>query len=138
MPYDCIICFDNSYLKIPLLLRIISCFKPYNCVSINHHHQVILIAWIPLNFYQLLPLVSPIHGIRCLYKVDKCKFLLVCQHWCVHVLELIGKCSFLILQQCLVCHTWMVCKMGGKWLYSYCFVNCYFLDLFKIACNIFV
>ena len=34
--------------------------------------------------------------------------------------------------------SWMVCKMGGKWPYSYCFVGCYFQDLFKTVCNILV
>ena len=36
------------------------------------------------------------------------------------------------------CLIWMVCNMGGKWLYSCCFVGCYFQDLFKAACSILV
>ena len=32
----------------------------------------------------------------------------------------------------------MVCVIGGKWLYSCCFVGCYFQDLFKIAYSIVV
>ena len=32
----------------------------------------------------------------------------------------------------------MVLKMGGKWLYSCCFMGCYFLDLFNIARSILV
>ena len=47
----------------------------------------------------------------------------------------------LFLQQCpacLVCLTWMILEMRGKWLYSCCFVKCCFQDLFNIACSILV
>ena len=37
----------------------------------------------------------------------------------------------LILTSPAVFLKWMVCEMGGKWLYSYCFVGCFFQDLFK-------
>ena len=33
----------------------------------------------------------------------------------------------------LVCLTWMVSEMGGKWPHSLCFVGCFFLGLFKTA-----
>ena len=49
--------------------------------------------------------------------------------------------SFLLFQQyptCLVCLNWVVFEIGGKWLYSCCFVGCYFQDLFKTACSILV
>ena len=55
--------------------------------------------------------------------------------------ESIEKCHLslsLLHQQCLtcpVCLTWMVLEIGGKWLYSWCFVGC-FQDLFIIACSI--
>ena len=42
--------------------------------------------------------------------------------------------SSLLLQQCpacLVCLTWIVFVMGGRWLYSWCFVGCLLQDLFK-------
>ena len=32
----------------------------------------------------------------------------------------------------------MVCKMGGRWLYSCCFVVCCCQDLFQTVCSIFV
>ena len=32
----------------------------------------------------------------------------------------------------------VACEMRGKWLYNYCFVECCFQDLLKIACNILV
>ena len=38
---------------------------------------------------------------------------------------------------CLVHLTWMVIKMGSRWLYTYCFVGCCFQDLFT-ACSILV
>ena len=47
--------------------------------------------------------------------------------------------SSLLLQQCpacLVCLTWIVFVMGGRWPYSCCFVGCCRQDLFKIARNI--
>ena len=49
--------------------------------------------------------------------------------------------SSLLLQQCpacLVCLTWILFVMGGRWPYSWCFVGCCRQDLFNIACNILV
>ena len=49
--------------------------------------------------------------------------------------------SSLLLQQCpacLVCLTWIVFVMGGRWLYSWCLVGCCRQDLFSIARNILV
>ena len=46
--------------------------------------------------------------------------------------------SSLLLQQCpacLVCLTWVVFVMGGRWSYSWCLVGCYRQDLFNIARN---
>ena len=39
--------------------------------------------------------------------------------------------------QCLIRLTWMVFKIGGKWLYRYWCMRCCFHDLFKIARSIF-
>ena len=44
----------------------------------------------------------------------------------------------LLLQQCPACLAhliWMVLEMGGWWLYSHCFVGCYFQELFNNAHN---
>ena len=44
--------------------------------------------------------------------------------------------SSLLLQQCpacLVCLTWIVFMMGGRWPYSWCLVGCCCQDLFNIA-----
>ena len=46
--------------------------------------------------------------------------------------------SSLLLQRCPTCFIWMVLEMGGKWLYSCCFVRCCFQDLFNIAFSILV
>ena len=39
---------------------------------------------------------------------------------------------------CLARLTWIVCEMGGKWSYNFCFVECCFQDLFKTSINILV
>ena len=49
--------------------------------------------------------------------------------------------SFLLLQQCpacLVCLTWIVFEIGGRWPYSWCLMGCCRQDLFKIARSILV
>ena len=49
--------------------------------------------------------------------------------------------SSLLLQQypaCLVRLTWIVFVIGGRWLYSWCFVGCCRLDLISIARSILV
>ena len=49
--------------------------------------------------------------------------------------------SALLLRQwpaCLVCLTWIVFTMGGRWPYSWCLVGCCRQDLFNIACKILV
>ena len=47
--------------------------------------------------------------------------------------------SSLLLQQCPACLvrlTWIVFVMGGRWLYSWCLVECCRQDLFNIARSI--
>ena len=48
--------------------------------------------------------------------------------------------SFLLQQcpACLVCLTWIVFVMGGRWPYSWCLVGCCRQHLFNIACNVLV
>ena len=49
--------------------------------------------------------------------------------------------SSLLVQQCPACLvrlTWIVSVIGGRWLYSWCFVGCCRQDLFNIAHNILV
>ena len=44
----------------------------------------------------------------------------------------------LFLLQCPAYLALVVCKIGGKWSYSYCFVECCFQDLFKTVNSILV
>ena len=47
----------------------------------------------------------------------------------------------LLLQHCpacLVCLTWIVFVIGGRWPYSWCFAGCCRQDLYNISCNILV
>ena len=49
--------------------------------------------------------------------------------------------SSLLPQQCTACLVRLICmvlEMGGKWLYSCCFVRCSFQDMFNIARSILV
>ena len=55
-----------------------------------HHHQGIKIAWIPLTFshyssLSTIALNSLLLGSQCPYRTDKCKFLIISQHWDVRV-----------------------------------------------------
>ena len=48
---------------------------------------------------------------------------------------------YLLLLQCFTCLVhliWLVLEMGGRWLYSYCFIECCFQDVFNIAHSILV
>ena len=67
------------------------------------------------------------------------KFLLVGQHWHVHVKRSIEERS-LWVRSCISSSVFicMVLEMVGKWPYSSCFVGCYFQDLFNIARSILV
>ena len=62
------------------------------------------------------------------------KFLLVDQHWHVHVSRSMS--LFLFLQQCSTCLvrlTWMILVMGDRQLHSNCFVGCCFQDMLNIT-----
>ena len=91
---------------------------------IYHHHQVTLLARISLTSFSLFDPI--IHRSRPCEGVHKRKLLMN---------------SSLLLQQCpacLVCLIWIVCKIGGSWLYNCCFLGCCLQDLFNIARSIFV
>ena len=66
-------------------------------------------------------LVSLLDGIECQYRADKDKLLLVNQHWGVHY-------EFFLVVSSLI--TRMVCEIGDKWPYNYCFVRCCSENLF--------
>ena len=81
----------------------------------------------------------PLNYIQCLYRADNCKFLLVGQHWRVHMQELLRERRRLWVRlyfSCCVSLVWFVLlgfEMAYKWPYSYYFVRCRFQDLFKTA-----
>ena len=77
-------------------------------------------------------LTSLLGGIKCLYRSDLYKFLLVSQYLCVHVRMSLISLS-LLFQQFPAYIIWMVCMMWCKWPHSCCFVGCCFQDLFKTA-----
>ena len=116
----------------------------------NHHHQLMLIAHIPLTLSHHLSLLAFAFGRSCrLHPVSAWSWwmwvfavqpALVCPCGRVHRRTL-PKSLPLLLQQysaCLVSLTWMVCEIGGKWPYYSFFFECYFQDLFKTACSNFV
>ena len=101
-----------------------------------------------LSSHQSLLSIAPGRSSK-LYPVSAqswCQYVLFDQPTLTHPCEGVHKRTLLmslslLLQQwpaCHVCLIWMVCKMGGKWLYSCCFVGCCFQNLFKTARNIFV
>ena len=92
-------------------------------------------------YHPLIP-AGFLNYILCQHKPDVNKFLLVGQYWHVYVLGSTKKMSLvslsLLLKQCLaclVCLTWMVFAIKGKWQYSCGFCG-KFQDLFKIAPSI--
>ena len=62
------------------------------------------------------------------------------QYMGVHRSTSLMSSSLLLLQcpACLVRLTWIVLLVGGRWLYSRCFVGCFLKDLFKTARSILV
>ena len=74
--------------------------------------------------YRPLLLIGPLDAIQGPHRADVCTFLLVYQHWCIHVNECTDKITYKLVFTSsavlsLSCSSWMVCEMGGKWLYSY-------------------
>ena len=100
----------------------------------------------------LLPPVSIIHHSQQVFKatsyigtellyIGSSRSSCLCSSMWRGLQELSLMSSSLLLQQCpacLVCLTWIVFMMGGRWPYICCFVGCYLLDLFSIARSIFV
>ena len=116
----------------------------------NHHHHVVALARISLTLYCHFSLSfiassrsSGLHPISshscCMYILAGCSAFAwpyVGVHRSTSLMS-----SSLLLQQCpvcLVCLVWLVFMMGGRWLYSWCFVGYCCQDLFNIALNILV
>ena len=121
----------------------------YHIQDHHHHHYVV-----PQHGYPdpLLPLLSIVHRLRQVFRATSrilTELLDVCSSWsscfCLAICGIHRSISLmsssLLLQQCpacLVCLTWIVFVMGGRWPYSLCLVGCCRQDLFNIALNIFV
>ena len=68
----------------------------YTHIDIYHNHEVMLIVWIPFDSCAIFPnhpllLVGPLDSIHCQHKFDEYKFVLISQHWGVHVWEPTGE-----------------------------------------------
>ena len=118
--------------------------------SLHHHHHVVPLARISLTLSCHFSLSfiafgrsSGLHPVSshscCMYVQAGCPAFArpyVGVHRGTSLMS-----SSLLLQQCPAClvHlTWIVFVMGGKWLYSWCLVECCRQDLFNIALNILV
>ena len=105
------------------------------------------------SFGSLLPSIpighhilgGPLDDIHCPYRADECKFsdsqqTLVCPYIKVHRKNSFMNLSLLLQQgpACFPYLTWIICKMGSKWPYNSCFLECCFQDLLKTTCSILV
>ena len=116
----------------------------------HHHHHVVPLAWISLTFsyYFSLSFIasgrsSGLHHISfqsyCMYVRAGCPAF-VWPYVEVHRSTSLMSSS-LLLQQCsayLVCLTWIVFVMWGRWPNSWCLVGCCHQDLFNIARKVLV
>ena len=117
---------------------------------IYHHHHVVLVARISLilSRHSSLSFIAlgrssgqhPVSSYSCwMYvRAGRPAFARPCVG--VHKSTSLMSSSLLLQQcrACLVCLTWIVFVMGGKWPYSWCLVGCCRQDLFKIARSILV
>ena len=116
----------------------------------HYHHLHVLLARISLTLSRHFSLTfiasgrsSGLHPVSshscCMYVRDGRPAFArpyVGVHWSTSLMS-----SPLLLQlcpACLVCLTWIVFMMGGRWPYSWCFVGCCLQDLFNIARSILV
>ena len=114
----------------------------------NHHHHVLLLAWISLTLSHHSSLSSIASGRsprRDLMSIQNCCRSVVVGHLtlaclCVGVYWRTPLMSpSLLLQQypaCLVWLIWMVLEIEDRWSCSCCLVGCCFQDLFKEPHNI--
>ena len=112
--------------------------------------MLVLPAWISLTLSCHLSLLSiassrssslhPVSAQSCCIQVlaDRPAFAHLCEG--VHRSMSLMRLSLLLRQYpaCLVCLTWIVFVMGGRWPYSCCFVVCCLQDMFNIAHSILV
>ena len=148
--YMCVCVYIYIYIFIYMCVCVCVCVSIYKCTYIYyHHHQVVQLAWISLTLSCQSSLLSITTGrSSSLYPVfiqSCCRYVFLDHPTLTQLCEVVHKrislvISFLLLQQCptcLVCLTWMVLEIGGRWLYN-CFMWCCFQDLFNTAHNILV
>ena len=110
----------------------------------NHHHHVVPLPWISLTLslhFSLLFIASgrssvlyPVSSHSCCMYVWAGRPAFARTYAGVHRSTSLMRSS-LFLQQCpacLVCLTWIVFVMGGRWLYSWCLVGCCRQDLLML------
>ena len=120
------------------------------CYGPIYHHHVVLLARISLiisRHFSLSFIVSgrssglhPVSSHSCCMYVLAGRPAFARPYFGVHRSTSLMSSSPLLQQcpACLVCLTWIVFVMGGRWPYSWCFVGCCHQDLFNIALNILV
>ena len=135
----------RGYLIFPLYLAILLIYYRY-----HHHHHIALVARISLTLsrHSSLSFIAlgrssgqhPVSSHSCwMYvRAGRPAFARPCVgiHKSASLMS-----SSLLLQQCpacLVCLTWIVFVIGGRWPYSWCLVGCCCQDLFRIARSILV
>ena len=122
----------------------------FQVINHHHHHHVVPPARISQtlfrHFFLLFIASGKSSGLHPVSSHSCCMYVRAGRHalarpyvgvyWSTSLMS-----SSLLLQQCPVCLvrlTWIVFVMGGRWLYSWCFVGCCLQDLFNIARNILV
>ena len=116
----------------------------------HHHHHVVLVARISLTIshhFSLSLIVSgrsfglhPVSSHSCWMYVRAGRPAFAKPYVGVHRSTSLMSSSLLFQQcpACLVCLTWIVFMIRGRWPYSWWLVGCCRQDLFKIACSILV
>ena len=115
----------------------------------HHHHHVVQLARISLSpslsqhFFPFVHASDRSSGRHPVSSHSFCMYILAGRpafarpYVVVHRSTSLMSSSLLLKHcpACLVCLTWIVFVMGGRWPYSLCLVGCCRLDLFNIACN---
>ena len=134
------------YICVCMYVCMYACYIVYT----HHHHDDMPPAWMSLTLprHSSLSFIAsgrssglhPISSQSCCMYVQAGRPTFVRPYEEVHRSTSLMSSS-LLLQQCPAClvHlTWIFFMMGGKWLYSWCFVGCCLHDLFNIAHSVFV
>ena len=109
----------------------------------HHHHHVVPQVQISLalsRYFSLSSGLRPVSSHSCCMYVWAGRPAFARPYVGVHRNTSLMSSSLLLQQcpACLVCLTWIVFGMGGRWPYSWCLVGCCRQDLFNIARNILV